>query len=71
MPRYKLRHGDETSEIPYVEQNVDKDPAQLVPLPSLCQFPVLLVHVAEPVQWDHGYDARARDGPGWGSHPYT
>lgn len=59
MPRYKLRHGDGTSKIPTVERNADKDPAQLVHLPSLCQFPAQLVYVAKPAQWDHGYDARA------------
>lgn len=59
MLRHKLRHGGDTSKIPVVEQNADKDPAQLVHLPSLCQIPVLLVYVAKPAQWDHGYDERA------------
>ena len=37
---------------PLLRRENDKDPAQPVHPLSLCQFPALLVHAAEPVQWD-------------------
>lgn len=70
MLSHKLRHGGDTSKIPVVEQNADKDPAQLVHPPSLCQIPVLLVYVAKPAQWDHRYDARAINVLGGATTPH-
>lgn len=46
-------------------------PAQLVHLPSLCQFPALLVHVAEPVQWNQCSDIRVRGDHRWNRPAHT